>query len=119
MDELLQRIASIRVAQLRERRAPHKPLLLLLVLGRLSRGEPGELTFEAAKKELRPLLEQYAPPVQGQHQPAQPYWYLRSDGLWEIPGAEGLPTIVGGFPQMAALTPTRGRMPPAALVLQG
>lgn len=68
------------------------------------------LPFDEVEARLAPLLKQYAPPVQGRHQPELPYWHLCSDGLWEIPGAETLPKQSGGFPQMAGLRQTSGQL---------
>lgn len=90
-DQLLQRIRSINVNRSGNRRAPHKPLLLLVAIAKLLQGER-ELAFGEIENLLRPLLNAYAPPRCGQHEPKLPYWHLRADHLWEIPDAEALPT---------------------------
>lgn len=109
-DQLLERIRSINVNRSGDRRAPHKPLLLLVAIAKLLRGER-ELGFGEIESLLRPLLNAYAPPVSGNHEPKLPYWHLRSDQLWEIPGAAELPLQQGGFPQMEALRATFGHFP--------
>jgi putative restriction endonuclease len=111
-DQLLERIRSINVNRSGDRRAPHKPLLLLVAIAKLLQGQR-ELGFREIESLLRPLLNAYAPPVSGQHEPKLPYWHLRSDQLWEIPGAAELPLQQGGFPQMEALRGTSGHLPEA------
>lgn len=107
----LDRIERIKVNISGERRAPHKPLLLLFAISRLIDGRR-ELPFREVEETLIPLLKLYAPPVTGRHQPALPYWYLQTDGLWEIPGATHLPRQAGGFPRMEALRSSSGHLSP-------
>jgi putative restriction endonuclease len=111
-DQLLERIRSINVNRSGDRRAPHKPLLLLVAIAKLLQGVR-ELGFGEIESLLRPLLNAYAPPVSGKHEPKLPYWHLRSDQLWEIPAAAELPLQQGGFPQMEALRTTSGHLPEA------
>lgn len=108
---IIEALSSLSVFKRGDRRAPHKPLLLLLVLGRLQAAEPAVLSYGDATGLLRPLLQRYAPPVKSRHQPELPYWYLQSDGLWEVEGAEALPVQRGGFPLIAALRETSGGLP--------
>lgn len=70
-------------------RAPHKPLLLLLALGRIQRGQDRFVPFAAVEDDLRSLLRDFGPSRQSQH-PEYPFWRLRADGLWELRNAEGL-----------------------------
>lgn len=70
-------------------RAPHKPLLLLLALGRLQRNEPRLVPFSEVEGKLRNLLKTHGPPRSSYH-PEYPFWWLQTDGLWEVPGGEGL-----------------------------
>lgn len=108
-DPFLDRLRRLNVYRSGQRRAPHKPLLLLLAIAELLRGK-ATLPFSQVETQLAPLLEQYAPPVKSNHEPKLPYWHLRSDGLWEIPGAETLPLQAGGFPRMPALRGTSGHL---------
>ncbi len=55
-------------------------------------------------------LRAYAPPVRSRHQPELPYWHLRSDDLWEVPGADSFPQQAGGFPRMEALRRSSGHL---------
>ena len=105
----LDQVRRLNVNRQGERRAPHKPLLLLIAIAKLLRGER-ELPFGDIESLLTPLLKAYAPPVQGRCQPELPYWHLRTDGLWSVPAAESFPRQAGGFPQMAALRASAGHL---------
>lgn len=108
----LDRIKHVKVNQNGERRAPHKPLLLLFAISRLIDGQQ-ELPFKIVDKALTPLLNLYAPPVQGRHQSSLPYWHLQTDALWEIPEAPNLPRQASGFPRMDGLRASTGHLKPA------
>ena len=105
----LELFGKINVNKSGERRSPHKPLLLLIAISKFLDGT-SKLTFAEVERALRPLLNAYAPPIKGSHQPALPYWYLQSDDLWEIENAENLPRQTGGFPRMDALRKTTGHL---------
>lgn len=107
-EEFLHRLGALRIWRRRGERAPHKPLLLLLALGRLRNEEPrlGRYTGEI-EIPLRGLLERFGPPRRSIH-PEHPFGRLVTDGLWETPGVEGPPptakhlrehAIAGGFPE--------------------
>ena len=111
MPSFLEQVKRIRVFSQGDRRAPHKPLLLLIALNRVLRGEPQFAPYAVWAEAMLPLLEEFAPPVIAQHQPQLPYWFLRNDGLWEVPGADELPLVAGGFPQMGPLRATTAGLP--------
>jgi len=108
-DTYLNRIRRLNVNRTGERRAPHKPLLLLIAIAKLLR-EEREIPFSDVEAILTPLLKAYAPPVQGRYQPELPYWHLRTDGLWDVPGAESFERQAGGFPKMAELRSSAGNL---------
>ncbi len=110
-DDLEQRVADLNVDASGGQRKPHKPLLLLYAIARLVRFGERELPFEQVRAALMPLLGAYAPPVRAQHHPEYPYWHLRSDGLWEIPGADALERGAKGFPLMSGFQRSIGRLP--------
>lgn len=112
-DELLQRIGELNIYSRGERRAPHKPLLLLFVLGRMQAGHGSTVPAKETWAEIGKLLERHAPPVKSAHQPELPYWHLQSDGLWTVKGATDLPLSKGGFPAKGPLGETEGRLPAA------
>lgn len=79
--DVAQRFAKLRTYRSGDRRAPHKPLLLLFAIGQLQRGHES-LAFDDVDRALEPLLSAYAPPVKSRHQPELPYWHLQTDDLW-------------------------------------
>lgn len=107
---ILESVRKLRIWQTGDKRAPHKPLLLLVALGQLLQGRT-ELGFNEVEERLLPLLEEYAPPKKGKHQPMYPYWHLQSDGLWMVPGADNLPKQMNGIPRMGALRTSVGQLP--------
>ena len=107
--ELLERIRRLNVDRSGGQRKPHKPLLLLLALAELRRGRPS-VSLEEIEERMTELLEAYAPPAKRPN-PALPYWYLRSDGLWEVVGAEELEVSRGGFPRLPGLRQSIGHLP--------
>jgi hypothetical protein len=70
-----------------DRRAPHKPLLLLLALARVQRPDGRWLRFAEIEEQLRALLDAFGPPGSARN-PHYPFWRLRNDGLWEVPDAD-------------------------------
>jgi putative restriction endonuclease len=87
--DLLDQLGSIQQHTREGIRAPHKPLLLLLALGRLERGEERLVAFADIEEPLRRLLAEFGPPRRSYH-PEYPFWHLRSDGLWEVERAAEL-----------------------------
>lgn len=65
--DLLNLIEKIRPWKRGDRRAPHKPLLLLLALGRIQRGESRLVAFSEVEDDLRRLLKKYGPSRQSYH----------------------------------------------------
>lgn len=86
-DELRARVAALSVWKQDGERAPHKPLLLLLALGRFASGHR-DLPFSFVEPALADLLRAFGPPRRPQ--PELPFWWLQSDGLWELSGTNGL-----------------------------
>ena len=83
--ELLERFDRIRVWQRGGQRAVHKPLLVLLALGRLWRGESPAAQFTEIESDLQKLLEQFGPSSASASR-HYPFWHLRTDGLWMLAG---------------------------------
>lgn len=86
--ELSARFAGLRQAVVSNRRAPHKPLLVLLMLGRYQRGDYGALTFAEAQTQLARLLSEFGPPSQSPNV-VDPFWRLQNDGVWRVEAASG------------------------------
>lgn len=109
---LEQRFGALNVWKRGDARAPHKPLLVLLALGRLSRGQM-ELPYAECDKELTALLREFGPPSRTLH-PEFPFWYLQTDGLWVIERDGPLAPKQGGHsPSKSTLmaAQARGRFP--------
>ena len=70
-------------------RAPHKPLLLLLALGRLRVSENRLVLYQALEEPLTELLKDFGP-QRSTYRPELPFWHLKTNGLWEIQGSKVL-----------------------------
>ncbi len=111
-EEFLAALRNLRVWKRGDERAPHKPLLLLYALARISRSEDRLVSYAEAREPLERLLREFGPPRRVYH-PEQPFVRLENDQIWEvrIPRAawvaEGEPTsrrlldqeVRAGFPE--------------------
>src|SRR4051812_17295332 len=73
-DETLRRFRHLNVWKRGDIRAPHKPLLVLLALGRLQAGSDRLLPFEEIEQPLSRLLEDFGPPRKSPH-PELPFFH--------------------------------------------
>ncbi len=66
-----------------------KPLLILLTLGRLARGEAPMVQFSDIDGALMRLLAEFGPSsaARSRH---YPFWHLRTDGLWQLSGPQAI-----------------------------
>ena len=97
---LLDAIDNLRVGKHRGVRAPHKPLTLLWMLGRVRQGKRRLASYaEDARRPLAELLREFGRPRKVLH-PENPFWHLRSEaeGLWESVGDERLALAPGRSP---------------------
>lgn len=114
-DDVLAQVGNLRQWRRGDQRAPHKPLLLLLALGRMQAGRDRLASFDEIAGPLRQLLEQFGPP-RGTHRPQYPFWRLRLDGeLWDVEGADQLAVTASGDPSLSTLRQpvVRGGLNPA------
>ncbi|MCU0712568.1 MAG: HNH endonuclease [Pirellula sp.] len=91
---ILGKFRNLKVWQRGDERAPHKPLLLLLALGRYAAGSNRLIKYSEIDKPLKELLELFGPPRKSFHS-EYPFWRLQNDGIWELENAEGLEARVG------------------------
>ncbi len=111
--EFLDKIENIKQWKKGEKRAPHKPLLLLLALGRVHEGGDRLIRFEGdIEVRLRALLDRFGAPRKTQ-KPEEPYKRLQNDGLWEVPGYGKLRTRADDQPLIGELRKTSGGLPEA------
>ena len=84
--DVLGRFAALRQHQRDGQRSPHKPLLVLLALGRLADSGSSALPWSACEDELAELIAEFGPPSRtGRAQSAAyPFTRLRSDGVWVL-----------------------------------
>lgn len=94
-DQLLRLVSNIRTGKWRGTRAPHKPLLLLLALGRVASGRERLVSYADVDERLAKLLREFGPPRIATH-PEFPFGRLRTDDLWDIPGDSELSLTASG-----------------------
>jgi hypothetical protein len=72
--------------QHRGRRAPHKPLLVLLALGRLANTGASRLRWTETEPVLGRLISEFGTPstTGAAQRAAYPFTHLRSDGVWTL-----------------------------------
>lgn len=105
-EDILRAFEGIRRAQHEGRYAPHKPLLLLLALGRVQHGEPRLTPLVGIEVKLKALLEEFGPTGSAERRHL-PFWHLQSDqggALWDLTR----PPALAGHP--LGTTPTLGAL---------
>lgn len=113
VESLRKKVQGLKTWQKGSDRAVHKPLLLLLALGRAQRFERRLVAFREIEAPLRDLLKTYGPPRFTNHHPEYPFWWLQTDGLWEVPGGDSLVRKKGGAsPTLAEMRKVSGGFPP-------
>jgi putative restriction endonuclease len=86
-EKLLTKVREVSVWKRGDQRAPHKPLLILYALGKLFAGQ-NQVLFKDFYEPFENLLREFGPPRNSYH-PEFQFWYLRSEGFWEIEPATG------------------------------
>lgn len=81
--EIVELMADIKVWKKGGKRAPHKPLLLLVMLARIQNGLSGRIRFNDLYDPLKQVLVGFGPPRKSYH-PEYPFWHLQNDGFWLI-----------------------------------
>jgi putative restriction endonuclease len=89
---ILQRFENLRQAPGGDgKRMPHKPLLILLMLGRHQRGDREAVLFANIREPLAELIRAFGPPTSGRPNTEDPFWRLQNDRgrIWEVRDASG------------------------------
>lgn len=93
-----------------DERAPHKPLLALLAIGRLKKGQTS-FGFDEIESSLKNLLNDFGPP-RNNVRPEYPFVRLASDGIWTFdkpelikPNTDYSPKRLREFNLKAGFTP--------------
>lgn len=85
MGSALERLTALRQYQGDGKRAPHKPLLVLLALGQLANTGSSTLPWSAVQSRLGDLLAEFGTAgTSGSSSAAYPFTRLRSDGVWQL-----------------------------------
>ncbi len=84
-DDVISAFNAIRVWQNGDRRAVHKPLLVLLALSRVNDVSAQTMDWNDAEQLLKTLLEEFGPDGSSSTR-HYPFWHLQTDGLWQLYG---------------------------------
>jgi putative restriction endonuclease len=101
-DQTIALFEGLRRAQTQGRYAPHKPLLVLLALARIQRGEARLVPFAQVDQPMQNLLTEFGPT--GATKSRQyPYWHLDRT-LWQVNGPATLVNrALGATPNLSEL----------------
>jgi putative restriction endonuclease len=104
--QVLEAFDSIRRGQRAGTYSPHKPLLIMLALARVQRGDQRLVAFADIEELLKQLLTEFGPSsaAKSRH---YPFWHLATDGrgaLWELNGPRQI------LERSAGVTPTLGEL---------
>lgn len=81
--DLLSHFQNINTWKSKGTRAPHKPLLILMALGEMQRGNTGFIPYTSIEPKLKDLLIDFGPYRKSYH-PNFPFTKLANDGLWQF-----------------------------------
>jgi putative restriction endonuclease len=91
-DELLSRLSGLRQALVGQKRVPHKPLLVLWLLGQLAETGSSAATYEQAEEPVSLLINEFGPPIASpsaaRQRAAMPFVHLERE-LWDLRDAQG------------------------------
>ena len=91
-EEIKRRFQKLNVYKKGDKRAVHKPLLVLYAIGKLLQEESRLISYADTEKDLQNLLREFGPWKSNHLRPQYPFWRLRNvrkekDRIWEIPDA--------------------------------
>ncbi len=87
--EILNLFNSINCARQGDGYAPHKPILILLILEKILSGHQNLFTFLELDRDLKKWLEKYGS-NNASNTRNEPFWRLKNDGIWDIDAPESL-----------------------------
>jgi len=92
--EILNLFSSINCARLGDGYAPHKPILILLLLERILNGHANSFSFAEIDHDLKKWLEKYGS-NNASNTRNEPFWRLKNDGVWDITAPSELSSLSG------------------------
>ncbi len=92
MASILEKFESINVWKKGDQRAPHKPLLILLMLGRYQNKLDRLAKFSEIQDQLIDLIKEFGPFRKSVH-PEYPFWRLQNDNIWEIKNSQQINSL--------------------------
>jgi putative restriction endonuclease len=99
---LKERFKKLTVWKNGEKRAPHKPLLVLYAIGRLLRSNDRLMPYENIDEELGKLLREFGP-NRSSYRTEYPFWRLQNDHIWEVANAENVELTPSGDAKKSSL----------------
>ena len=90
INSIIKQIKNITIWKDKDRRAPHKPLLLLFMFSAIQKGEDRLISYSKIEEKLKELLKDFGPPTKT-YRAYYPFWRLQNDGdFWEVIGKDEL-----------------------------
>jgi putative restriction endonuclease len=114
-EEVRSKLIQIKKWKQGDIRAPHKPLLLLMYLGQLSRGITTPLSFGETEEKLSDLLQEFGPTRKSYH-PEEPFARLSNDGIWVLSAPVNTKGSVS-ISELRSVNPTGALIPEIQRVL--
>ena len=93
--EIIGSFESLNIWKHEDRRAPHKPLLVLLAIGYLQNEDQRLLPYKEIEPKLKRLLVQFGTPRNASNT-HYPYWRLQTEGIWEVERSDELTVNASG-----------------------
>ena len=86
-ESIIQKFQNLNLWKSGEKRAPHKPLLVIYAIGKLLQGENRLIPYSKIDQDLGELLKEFGP-GQTNSGTQYPFWRLQNDGIWEVSDAD-------------------------------